>query len=239
MPGTVRVYFNSSDAMLRLLGSQSNSQRQCYYFEYALNSVTDNNGTFVLTSDQNFLSKNESFLSINIDFLDCPVGFSLTPPDSGKCVCDRAIEFGIECIINNQSFVRLRTSSSWLGIVGNSSSNSHPTGVVFYPNCPIGCCSPHDVYFTVNTMDYQCEPNRTGLLCGKCKEGYSLTFGHHPKCTECSNIYLLLVIPMAAAGVLLIAILFMFNLTVTEGTINGLIFYSNVIGMSHTLFSMG
>ena len=35
------------------------------------------------------------------------------------------------------------------------------------------------------------------------------------------------------------AVLFVLNLTVTEGSINGLIFYANVIGMDHSVLSTG
>jgi len=93
------------------------------------------------------------------------------------------------------------------------------------------------VSITSNTSDSQCERNRTGLLCGECEEGYSLTLGNG-KCVECSNTYLLLLLPLAVAGLLLVAALFALNLTVTEGSINGLIFYANVIGMNYNvLFS--
>jgi hypothetical protein len=42
---------------------------------------------------------------------------------------------------------------------------------------------------------------------------------------------------MAVAGLLLVAIFFSLNLTVTEGSINGLIFYANVIAMNQSILS--
>ena len=38
---------------------------------------------------------------------------------------------------------------------------------------------------------------------------------------------------IAASGLVLVAVLFVLNLTVTEGSINGLIFFANVVSMSH------
>ena len=111
------------------------------------------------------------------------------------------------------------------------------TGVMFHPNCPIGYCLGHDIRFTSNSSNSQCEPHRSGLLCGECKEGYSLTLGYR-KCLKCSNTYLLLLLPLAVVGLLMVVLLFALHLTVAEGSINGLIFYANVLGMNHAvLFS--
>ena len=108
---------------------------------------------------------------------------------------------------------------------------SKKTGVVFSKYCPHGYCLPRDVYLSADDPDIQCADNRTGVLCGQCVKNYSLTLGSQ-KCSECSNLYLLLLFPLAASGLVLVAVLFVLNLTVTEGSINGLIFYANVISMS-------
>ena len=44
-------------------------------------------------------------------------------------------------------------------------------------------------------------------------------------CQHCYNIYLLLIMPIAIAGLVLVLLLFVLNLTVTDGTINGFILY--------------
>ena len=43
------------------------------------------------------------------------------------------------------------------------------------------------------------------------------------------------IFPLAVAGLLLVVVLFALNLTVTEGSINGLLFYANVLSMSYTV----
>ena len=55
-------------------------------------------------------------------------------------------------------------------------------------------------------------------------------------CKLCSNFYLLLIIPIAIAGVVLVIMLFTFNLTVTNGIINTLIFYVNIISINYSQF---
>ena len=58
------------------------------------------------------------------------------------------------------------------------------------------------------------------------------------KCQNCSNIYLLLILPFLAAGVLLVILLGRLNLTVASGTMNGVLFYANVVkASSNTLIS--
>ena len=149
----------------------------------------------------------------------------LSPATKG-CVCTTVIGGGdVRCYIYGQKIFRL--ANTWLGFkcYGN---------VIVHHNCPFGYCKPHSDNITINTSDDQCEAHRTGVLCGKCKDGYSLTLGN-AKCAKCSNTYLLLILPLAVAGLLLVAVLFALNLTVTEGSINSLIFYANTMGMIHTV----
>ena len=59
----------------------------------------------------------------------------------------------------------------------------------------------------------QCQFNRSGVLCGHCQQGFSAVFGS-PRCKQCSNVYLLITMPLAIAGIVLVIILFALNLTV-------------------------
>jgi predicted outer membrane repeat protein len=244
VPGAFRAFINSSNATLESSQAfQRADKPHCEDFNYSVSSSTKRNVTFMLLPDQVFfkaITTNHSISFVAVTLLDCPMGFFLSP-HTGQCVCDPLIKDGsITCDINDQSFTRSRNDLSWMGFFTFNGSNGTP-GTVFHPNCPIGYCLNHNISFTVETADLQCEPNRIGLLCGKCNRdgGYSLTLGSQ-ECKRCSNTHLLLILPLAVAGVLLVVILFALNLTVTEGSINGLIFYANVIAMNHTvLFSGG
>ena len=46
---------------------------------------------------------------------------------------------------------------------------------------------------------------------------------------QCTNYYIALIIPFTVADIALIAFIIALNLTVSVGTINGLIFYANVV----------
>ena len=56
---------------------------------------------------------------------------------------------------------------------------------------------------------------------------------------KCSNTWLLLIIPFALAGVALVVCLMVLNLTVSTGTINGFIFYANIVRANTATFFPG
>ena len=68
-----------------------------------------------------------------------------------------------------------------------------------------------------------------------CADGFSLMLGSN-KCAECTNDYLALILVFALAGILLVVLIFALNLTVTVGTINGLIFYANIVKLNESAF---
>ena len=85
-------------------------------------------------------------------------------------------------------------------------------------------------------IDKQCAHNRRGTLCGGCQFGFSHVIGSL-KYRQCSNLMLLAVIPgVLVAGLLLIMLLMILDLTVSVGTINGLIFYANIIEAQNAIF---
>ena len=71
--------------------------------------------------------------------------------------------------------------------------------------------------------------NRTGQRCGGCIDGYSLVLGSNA-CKDCSgkDSRLSLIILFAVAGLALVVFLLFFNLTVSIGTINGLMVVANI-----------
>ena len=77
--------------------------------------------------------------------------------------------------------------------------------------------------------------NRSGLLCGCCKKGYSLVLGTF-RCKKCTNKHLVLVIPLAVMGVALVFLLLVCKLTVATGTLSGLVFYANIVGANRIIF---
>ena len=56
------------------------------------------------------------------------------------------------------------------------------------------------------------------------------------QCQVCSDMWLITLVMFAVLGVLLVAALFFLNLTVTQGTLYGLIFYANIIQVGTSMF---
>ena len=71
------------------------------------------------------------------------------------------------------------------------------------------------------------------LLYGKDDHSIALGTLH---CIPCSNSYISLVVPFAFAGLALVAFLLLLNLSVSNGMINGFIFYTNIIQANRSVF---
>ena len=109
--------------------------------------------------------------------------------------------------------------------------------VVVHPHCPSDFCVSHRVIFPLNSTlsDVQCEHNRSGFLCGCCKEGYSLVLGTS-QCRKRNNSHLALLIPFAMMGVVLFFLLLICKLTVATGTLSALVVYANIVGVNRNIF---
>ena len=116
--------------------------------------------------------------------------------------------------------------------------NTYSDGLLYNTQCPFDYCtvSTNTPYDLQGDPESQCAFNRAGRLCGGCKENYSLAIGSS-HCIHCpNNNNLALLIFFAAAGILLVLFISALNLTVTQGLINGLIFYANVVWTYQSLF---
>ena len=128
--------------------------------------------------------------------------------------------------------MRNATSKFWLSV---SYNNESPEGFIHNRYCPLDYCTSESKHIKLSNPDEQCNFNRSELLCGKCKDGLSLVLGSS-QCMRCSNNYLALLISFALAGVLLVILLFLLHLTVSAGTLHGLIFYANIVAANHHIF---
>ena len=156
----------------------------------------------------------------------CPIGFKL---NSGTCGCRSELSTydDISCDINTQTLSK--EGNLWIGYDNDSNC------LIVYQNCPFDYCNQSTIQFTITYPDPQCALNRSGLLCGQCSEGLSLMLGSN-QCGQCTDDYLVLIIPFTLVGIALVAFIIALNLTVSIGTINGLIFYANVVKLYEPIF---
>ena len=162
---------------------------------------------------------------ITVTLQSCPPGFTLLGDPPG-CDCYPALtEREVKCdFINGTGYI------SWNGPMWVNMNTNFTDQIVIAQYCPSEHCQTGDKMVSLqDDPDAQCVFNHAGRLCGGCKENYSLALGSS-HCIYCpNNNYLALLIWFAAAGVLLVFVIAAFNLTVTEGMINGLIFYANIV----------
>ena len=189
-----------------------------------------------LMADVNSDSSTKEYISqfsaavVRITLNKCPFGFSLqnsTPAMfSCKCIKISSIIDVANCSIQHRTIAK--RLYSWIGVV----KRRNHTYLATSKYCPLDYCNPKVSSVHSNDsldQDKQCRYNRTGVLCGSCKENWSLVLGSSECRDNCSNVYLLLILPFAVAGFLLILIIHFLNLTVTMGTVCGLIFYANIV----------
>ena len=95
--------------------------------------------------------------------------------------------------------------------------------------CPFDFCKDQSVNVTLDNRSAQCDFNRNGTLCRQCSEQYSLAIGtlHCVKCVNSS--YIAFVIPFALVGIALMIGILLLHFTVDIGTLNGIIFYANIV----------
>ena len=162
---------------------------------------------------------------IEVTIVPCPNGYPLV---NGKCACRPELNLGsITCDSNTQ--IITRDGDMWIGYENDSNC------LVAYTNCPFHHCNDSNISFTLNYPNKQCLYNRSGILCGQCSEGFSLMLGSN-QCEQCTHDHIALIIPFALAGIALVAFIIVLNLTVSVGTINGLIFYANVVKIYEPIF---
>jgi len=186
-----------------------------------------------LIIDNHYRCNRYNYHLLYVNFQICPSGFVQL---NGTCTCDPLLDSKLlsitTCDINHQ--IILRPANTWLSAI--TINNSHQYHIS--PHCPLQYCLPHSSQLNFSTPNSQCQFNRSGLLCGQCVKSFSTVFGSS-QCQHCSTYYLFLIIPFAIAGLVLVLLLFTVNLTVTDGDINGFIFYVNIISInSHVFFPM-
>ena len=176
-------------------------------------------------------------------FLDgCPHGFKLDV-NSGSCACSQVLlKYNTKCSIQTQTFSKLNQANQWAGVITEHNRSQFAISL----NCPIGYCTANakmKMFYTNDSGIFLrdeegnsvankpvCVKGREGPLCGKCSEGLTAVFGT-AKCVHCNpdTYYWLIGLLTLLVGPFLILMLFALKLTLTAGTINGIIFYANFV----------
>ena len=163
-------------------------------------------------------------LRISLPISECNKGFHLSPTThTCNCIQDVYNHAAATCYPSDQ--VIERSGRTYIGY--NDLKNC--TVVSF--DCPVKYCKSNGINITslANNSNVQCNSNRKGQLCGSCSENLSLVFGSDA-CKDCRGKqgFISLLLPFCFAGIGLVFLLLFFNLTVSVGTINTLVFLANI-----------
>ena len=226
-----------TNGMIKLTDSSSNEyiavyniiSANCTNVDYKLKANTSTmNTTLIFVRLERSISdylQDPYAKIIQVTIESCPIGFPLV---NDSCICRSELNTSsITCDINTQ--IITRDGDMWIGYHNDSDC------LIVHPHCPFDYCNDGTVHFKITSSYPQCLHNRSGLLCGQCSERLSLMLGSN-QCGQCTNDYILLIIPFALTGIALVAFIIALNLTVSVGTINGLIFYANIVKIYDSIF---
>ena len=241
VPGLVIADFDDSKINIESLQSVQNiNDTRCTALNFTIYS-NHTNGTEKIALyaqhyyDINILKHGKHFVyvSITVAIQECPQGFEITTAPPYHCDCTALYTTQeLSCNITTQQITR--RPPSWLG----STNTQNTTILLFHKHCPFDYCLQRPVNISVTPQidqNAQCDFNRSGTLCGSCLENHSIVFGTS-NCKQCHNTSLFFLVVPAVAGILLVVVLTALNLTVTEGTLHGLIFYANIVQINSSAF---
>ena len=192
-------------------------------YNFTIVSESENECELFLTAQPDLYKRYDAFY---VKLLPCPIGFTL---QNGVCDCDPILSIITdECYID-YSTIR-RPANYW--IVANTQANNTKYLISV---CPMDYCLPYSSSVNLLHPDLQCQFNRTGILCSQCPHPLSMVFASS-RCMKCTNVHILITIIVIVAGVVLVVLLYVLNLTVTNGTINGIIFYANIVSINDSVF---
>ena len=126
-------------------------------------------------------------LSLQISIKPCPLGFNLS--EDHQCYCNKKLlKFTQKCSID-KSIARIERvkNNFWI------SQKDVDTLLIHEYRCPLDYCK--DIPEDINLSDpsVQCDFNRTGIVCGKCRKNFSLAIGSL-HCIPCDNKYTTLIL---------------------------------------------
>ena len=223
---------DTSKTTLNSLEYSQNINNSCNTLKYTIQSwAIDTTQEMTLYAQGPCSPTQTNTLTVIVKIKNCPPGFQLSM-DQPICICaERLQHFTNTCLVDSTTVLRERNAEFWVGY----DSSNESRGLILHPHCPFDYCTSEETYLAVDDSDKQCNYNRSGLLCGRCSENLSLALGSS-RCLQCSNSYLSLLAVFTFAGIALVLLLLVLRLTVATGTINGLVFYANIVGVNSAVF---
>ena len=223
------VNVNCTDLSYTILSSSNKTEVMKVTVEKH-NTKVINKGVQYTQVNKTSINLQFSELTVRIEVLLCPLGF-VFDNISQTCTCHHKLQqHEINCSINTQTVYRRSPL-----LINATFLNETYTQVLVHSHCPFDYCKDGNIQLNMEHPDEQCALSRSGVLCGSCQQNLSHVLGTS-NCKECSSHFLLLIPIFIVAGIVLVAILMLLNLTISVWTISGLIFYANIVRANQAIF---
>ena len=171
-------------------------------------------------------------LQIFFNLSNCSEGFLLKDFGNGMfgCTCDsffsEKVNGRFSCDATTGNITR-HNRQAWLSVIDGD--------LQYGRICSPTYCHEDLISFDLSEEDVLCTNHHSGRVCGGCEDGFSRVFGSDT-CKKCGNAWLATIVLYAILGIVLVLVLFALKFTVTMGTINGVIFFCNVMSINEHLF---
>ena len=189
------------------------------------------------TLNMNLISARQTFIQLEMEVLDCPPGFKLK--DDSKCICNTNAHVGMyDC--DTERFQSHLISGYWAGYINNS-QNTQKLVTSACPFCDYSVSESHsdtEVILPRNRSELDksvCGDTRTGIVCGKCRDGYTVHF-HSPGflCKQAEPVgcrlgWLFYILSELVPITVVFITVLVLNISFTSGAVNGFILFSQLL----------
>ena len=182
-------------------------------------------------------------IELDVEMQPCPPGFVFNYEDK-NCSCPEMDNEGLtNC--DDKLKVAVMTANYWMGLIPNQ---SYENLTYYMASCPMYLCSRKGRNFQMlpnsssALSDQLCNPNRKGVLCGECKDGFCLSINSltHDCITEPNSMNLASSITKYIASAyiplaVMLFLLFLFHIELATGSLNAFILFSQMIATTFDL----
>lgn len=217
---------------------------ECTDLSFNIISPKNSEQLSLYASDGPCRNAESATMTVDVHFLPCtcPIGFQPSDISEVNCTCEchsDIVPYVSKCDTQTWPITKQPQTKAW---ITSTSFADNSTGYIIYPNCPYDYCRYGQILSInlnqPNGADAQCTFGRSALLCGSCQSDLSLSLGSS-RCVHCPShwpvLFVLISVAAVIAGIILVAVLLLLNMTVSIGTLNGLIFYANILSANKSI----
>ena len=221
------VYSRTSNPQVRAYLTENTASNRSGVIDNSLQLVAPNENLNVTVTVVSTDTPAQHSLRLTIK--PCELGFVYSPQNR-SCMCSPSLtRVGVSCVSSSSAW--LVPAGFW---VGPGSDNPNDSNLVIL-RCFEDLCREgvKEVFPASGDYSTQCREgyHRAGIGCGRCAENYSSILGSN-QCKECTNSSLLLIPLFAFLGIFAIVLIFVMavlNFTISDGYINGILFFANIV----------